>query len=98
MKGYLTIIVTHDFLSYATRDYNSQVFTEDYIGNYALIYALNGHINTIQRIHSGTKPFYLEDMKKIEIYSTPALILSKFKELNENINNLVNEENHELQL
>lgn len=49
----------------------------DYIGNYALIYAINRHIQEIQRNASGTKPFYQHDLSKISIYATPASISSE---------------------
>ncbi len=45
---------------------------EQFIGNYALMYALNNEIEEIHRITSGTKPFYSEDRKKMHIYATPA--------------------------
>jgi CRISPR type I-D-associated protein Csc1 len=48
-----------------------------YIGNYALIYAINRHIQAIQRNASGTKPYYKQDISKISIYATPASISSE---------------------
>lgn len=44
----------------------------NYIGNYALIYAINRHIQAIQRNASGTVPFYELDLLEVSIYATPA--------------------------
>lgn len=72
VEGYFTVIVPHDFLFFCTRDYNAEGIMEQTIGNYALMYALNSNISEIQRLASGTKPFYSEDQKKMLIYATPA--------------------------
>jgi CRISPR type I-D-associated protein Csc1 len=49
----------------------------NYIGNYALMYAMNRHVQVIQRNAAGTAPFYNQDMSKISIYATPAHISSQ---------------------
>jgi CRISPR type I-D-associated protein Csc1 len=48
----------------------------NYIGNYALMYAINRKTSDIQRNASGTVPFYKEDMPKMTIYATPAFATS----------------------
>lgn len=52
----------------------------NYIGNYAISYAINRHIRSIQRNSAGTIPFYEMDMSTISIYATPAF-LSNNKEI-----------------
>lgn len=49
----------------------------NYIGNYALIYAVNRHVQAIQRNASGTRPHYQQDLSKISIYVTPAFLSSE---------------------
>ena len=49
----------------------------NYIGNYALMYAINRKTRDIQRNASGTVPFYKEDMPKMSIYATPAFVRSE---------------------
>ncbi|PSN88302.1 type I-D CRISPR-associated protein Cas5/Csc1 [Candidatus Marsarchaeota G1 archaeon OSP_B] len=44
----------------------------NFIGNYALMYAINTLINDVHRNASGTKPFYEEDLKRFKLYATPA--------------------------
>ena len=76
--GYFTL---HDFLFFSTRDYNKYTIIETIINNYALMYALNTKITEIHRLFSGTIPFYDQDYKKFQIYSTPAYFLEDFKNL-----------------
>lgn len=47
------------------------------IGNYALMYAINRYTAEVQRIASGTKPHYEEDMPRMPIYATPALLAAE---------------------
>jgi len=68
-------VVTHDYLFFTTLGFRDTTLTR-YIGNYALIYAINRNIQTIQRNASGTKPFYQEDLSKVLIYATPAALSS----------------------
>ena len=68
-------LVTHDYLFFTTLGFRDTTMT-NYIGNYALIYALNRHIQAIQRNASGTKPYYQQDLSKISIYATPASLSS----------------------
>ena len=51
----------------------------NYVGNYALMYAINRKVSDIQRNASGTVPFYKEDMPKMSIYATPASVTSESK-------------------
>jgi len=48
-----------------------------YVGNYALMYAINRHIHAVHRNASGTVPFYKQDLPKMSIYATPAYISSE---------------------
>lgn len=64
-------LVAHDYLfftAFGTRDTSMN----DYIGNYALMYAINTQINCVHRNASGTKPFYTDDLKHFTLYATPA--------------------------
>jgi CRISPR type I-D-associated protein Csc1 len=44
----------------------------NYIGNYAIMYAINTLTNEIHRNASGTNPFYRDDFKSFKLYATPA--------------------------
>ncbi|MHA1249867.1 MAG: type I-D CRISPR-associated protein Cas5/Csc1 [Candidatus Helarchaeota archaeon] len=81
---YLTLISTHDFLFFSTNEYNAHTTMESIINNYSLIYAFNQRFSdlNINRAASGIKPHYLEDFKKIKIYSTPAYLLGDFRRNN----------------
>jgi CRISPR type I-D-associated protein Csc1 len=70
-KVYRCQLVAHDYLFFTTLGFRNTTMT-NYIGNYALIYAINRHIQAIQRNASGTKPYYRQDLPKISIYATPA--------------------------
>ena len=69
-------LVAHDYLFFTTLGFRDTTMT-NYIGNYALIYAINRHIQAIQRNASGTKPYYQQDLPKISIYVTPASLSSE---------------------
>jgi len=69
-------LVAHDYLFFTTLGFRDTTMT-NYIGNYALIYAINRHIQAIQRNASGTKPYYQQDLRKISIYATPASLSSE---------------------
>jgi len=64
-------LVAHDYLFFSTRGFRDTTMT-NYVGNYALMYAINRHIGKVQRNASGTVPFYNEDMPEMAIYATPA--------------------------
>jgi CRISPR type I-D-associated protein Csc1 len=68
---YKCTLVAHDYLFFTTKGFR-ETSPSTYIGNYALMYAINRHIQTIQRNASGNKPFYEEDMGKVTLYATPA--------------------------
>ena len=69
---YLVYLTVHDFFFYVSRELEVGMPLE-YISNTALMYALNTHITSAQRLVSGTKPNYEEDFKKFTIYATPAI-------------------------
>jgi CRISPR type I-D-associated protein Csc1 len=68
-------LVTHDYLFFTTIGFRDTTMT-NYIGNYALMYAINRHTPAIHRNASGTKPYYQQDLQKISIYATPASLSS----------------------
>ena len=68
-------LFAHDYLFFSTIGFRDTRMT-NYIGNYALMYAINRKTNDIQRNASGTVPFYKEDMPKMTIYATPAFTTS----------------------
>ena len=70
-KVYLAHLTVHDFFFYVSRELKVGIPSE-YISNTALMYALNTHIASAQRLAAGTKPHYEEDFKKFTIYATPA--------------------------
>ncbi len=72
---YRVILVTHDFFYYVSKELKVGV-PADLIGNTALHYAFNRHIDRIHRIASGNRPFYREDQSRFEIYSTPAGLIT----------------------
>lgn len=69
-------LVAHDYLFFSTMGFRDTRMT-NYIGNYALMYAINRKTSQIQRNASGSVPFYKEDMSQIKIYSTPAFTSTK---------------------
>jgi len=69
-------IVAHDYLFFSTIGFRDTRMNR-YIGNYALMYAINRKTSNIQRNASGTVPFYKEDMPKMSIYATPAFVRSE---------------------
>jgi len=71
MKIYAALLSIHDFFHFASKDYGGGV-TEKVIHNTALMYSLNRHIPTLQRVASGNIPHYEEDLERFQIYSTPA--------------------------
>jgi len=81
VQVYLNLLTPHDFLFFSSREYNAISTTEKVINNYALIYALNCIFQDLDifRTASGVHPSYIDDFKKIRIYSTAAYRLSAFK-------------------
>ncbi len=75
---HLAIITCHDFLFFASQDYGSVARPLDYIGNYALMYALNRNDPMFHRTVSGSTPFYDEDLPRMSIYATPAAKVTEF--------------------
>jgi CRISPR type I-D-associated protein Csc1 len=71
-------LVAHDYLFFSTIGFRDTLMT-NYIGNYALMYAINRRTSETQRNASGTTPFYERDMPKMKIYSTPASITTESK-------------------
>ena len=71
-------LVAHDYLFFSMMGFRDTRMT-NYIGNYALMYAINRRTSDIQRNASGTSPFYEKDMPKMKIYATPASIASESK-------------------
>ena len=71
-------LVAHDYLFFSTIGFRDTTMT-NYLGNYALMYAINRKINAVQRNASGTVPFYKEDLPKMAIYATPASFASESK-------------------
>lgn len=69
-------LVAHDYLFFTTLGFRDTKMT-NYIGNYALIYAINRCTPEIQRNASNTVPFYKQDLTKVSIYATPASISSE---------------------
>ncbi|MEM0287277.1 MAG: type I-D CRISPR-associated protein Cas5/Csc1 [Nitrososphaerota archaeon] len=71
-------MIAHDYLFFTALGFRDTTMT-NYIGNYALMYAINRHIQVIQRNASGTKPYYQQDLPKVSIYATPASLSSESK-------------------
>lgn len=71
-------LVAHDYLFFSTTGFRDTTM-KNYIGNYALMYAINRKTSDIQRNASGTVPFYKEDLPKMKIYATPAFGTSDSK-------------------
>jgi CRISPR type I-D-associated protein Csc1 len=69
-------LIAHDYLFFTTLGFRDTTMT-NYLGNYALIYAINRRILAMQRNTSETKPHYKEDLPKISLYATPASISSE---------------------
>ena len=82
----LATITPHDYFFFASKEYGAVATSTDYIGNYALMYAINVIQKSIHRAYSGTKPHYAEDFQQIEIYSTPATLLSKSRHARMRVN------------
>ena len=74
MDVYLATLETHDFLFFVTRELKTGV-CERYINNTALLYAIN-RFSEVNRIVSGTKPYYENDWGKFSVYATPAKMLN----------------------
>jgi len=66
-------LIAHDYLFFTTLGFRDTRMS-GYIGNYALMYAVNRHIQPVQRNASGTVPSYSEDLPKMAIYATPASV------------------------
>lgn len=75
MDAYAAFLSPHDFFHFASKDYAGGVM-EKIIHNTALMYALNRHIPTLQRVASGNIPHYDEDFSLFQLYSTPAQLFS----------------------
>jgi CRISPR type I-D-associated protein Csc1 len=68
----LAVLTCHDYLFYASQDYNSSARPSEVIGSYALMYALNRRITRVQRCVSDNVPHYDEDMEHMTTYATAA--------------------------
>lgn len=68
---YRCVLVAHDYLFFTSTGTRHTSMT-NFIGNYALMYAINTQVNRTHRNASGTKPFYTEDLKRFSLYATPA--------------------------
>lgn len=73
---YKCCLIAHDYLFFTTLGFRDTKMT-NYIGNYALIYAINRCTQEIQRNASQTNPFYEQDLTKVPIYATPASVSSR---------------------
>lgn len=85
-------LVTHDYLFFTSHGFRDTGMT-DYIGNYALMYAINRHIQEVHRNAAGTVPFYQQDLPKMQIYATPASVASSESEIPIGIDNILPWEN-----
>lgn len=74
----LVLMTCHDYLFYASRDYDSMAQPSNIIGNYALMYAINRGIPEIRRLASGNVPHYDEDLPRMQVYATPAAFVDDF--------------------
>ncbi len=74
----LALMTCHDFLLYASQDYGATARPARIIGNYALMYAINRHIQAIRRVTSQSTPFYEEDLPMMQVYTTPAAHVDDF--------------------
>ncbi len=74
----LGVMTCHDFLFYASRDYGAVAQPADFIGNYALMYAMNRHIPKVRRLIDGVVPHYEEDLRMMPLYATPAAFVDDF--------------------
>ncbi len=74
----LGIMTCHDYLFYASRDYGATAKPADFIGNYALMYAMNRRTPEIRRMIDGTTPHYNEDLSRMPVYVTPAAFVDDF--------------------
>ncbi|MEM3800050.1 MAG: type I-D CRISPR-associated protein Cas5/Csc1 [Thermoprotei archaeon] len=68
---YRCTLVAHDYLFFTTLGVRD-TSPSRYIGNYALMYALNRFTSAVQRVASGTKPHYEDDLGRMLLYCTPA--------------------------
>ncbi|MGQ9720268.1 MAG: type I-D CRISPR-associated protein Cas5/Csc1 [Candidatus Jordarchaeum sp.] len=78
---YRVLISAHDFLFYVTREYGGRSYFSPYLSNIALMYALNRSLSTVQRIVSGTRPNYDEDLQRFTLYATPAASQQELSEI-----------------
>src|SRR5215469_13509793 len=72
------VLLLHDYTFFTGKGIRSTIMS-DYIGNYALIYALNRQRSNINeagthRNASAQVPFYEVDLKSFYIYATPAML------------------------
>jgi CRISPR type I-D-associated protein Csc1 len=74
----LVFLTTHDYLFYASKDYGASARPIEFLGNYALMYALNRGIAEVRRLIDGNQPHYDEDLPKMRIYATLAAPPSYF--------------------
>lgn len=73
-------LITHDYLMFTTRGFENTTMNQ-YISNYALMYAINRHVSDVQRNASGNTPFYDKDLPNMTIYTTPAGHISSTTEI-----------------
>jgi CRISPR type I-D-associated protein Csc1 len=64
-------MVPHDYFFFTTKGFRDTSMT-DYVGNVALMYAVNRIISQLQRNASGTIPYYSGDRSLFRIYCTAA--------------------------
>lgn len=74
----LVLMTCHDYLFYASQDYGATAQPADFIGSYALMYAVNQGIPDVRRAMSGNKPHYDEDLPKMRVYATPAAFVDDY--------------------
>jgi CRISPR type I-D-associated protein Csc1 len=72
---YECILILHDYTFFTARGVWSTTMSE-YIGNYAMMYAINREPAAIHRNASGVVPFYDKDAELLSIYATPAELVS----------------------
>ncbi len=65
-------LVAHDYLFFTTKGFKDTSMT-NFLGNYALMYAVNRTVARLHRNVAGSIPFYEEDRKRFPIYCTPAV-------------------------
>lgn len=72
----LVLLTSHDYLFFASRDYGATARPVDFVGNYALMYAINRRVPQVRRLISGSVPNYDADLAQMSVYATPAAPIS----------------------